>query len=96
MPFHFQYPKQCGYYRFEKEYFQKLKDIGVIVVWPSNWAEQLDEGEEVDSGDCQNVDKQKSKALEEKMDNVIRKMNLFFWTVLCVLVGCLVMYAVMK
>ncbi|CAD6223705.1 unnamed protein product [Miscanthus lutarioriparius] len=32
------YSKVCGYYRFEKQYFQKLKDDGVIVVRPSNWA----------------------------------------------------------
>ena len=38
-----QYPtKLCGYYRFEKQYFQKLKDDGVIVVRPSNWAQMLD------------------------------------------------------
>ena len=41
----FQFPKLCGYYRFEKEYFQQLKNRGIIIVRPSNWAELLDEEE---------------------------------------------------
>jgi hypothetical protein len=34
-------------------------------------------------------DKQRKKALEEKMDNVIWKMNLIIVTVVCVVFGCL-------
>ncbi|CAD6225397.1 unnamed protein product [Miscanthus lutarioriparius] len=39
------FPKLCGSYRFEKEYFQQLKDRGIIIVCPLNWAELLDEEE---------------------------------------------------
>ncbi|CAD6248002.1 unnamed protein product [Miscanthus lutarioriparius] len=66
------YPKVCGYYRFEKQYFQKLKDDGVIVVRPSNWAQMLDE--EVDSVDYTNVDKPRQALehpLEQKLDNCL-------------------------
>ena len=39
-------------------------------------------------------DKQRKKALEEKMDNVIWKMNLIIVGVVCVVFGCLLgMYA---
>jgi ethanolamine utilization protein EutQ (cupin superfamily) len=60
-----------------------LKDVGVIVFRPSNWADAIDEV--VDSVECQIgsgeqkqalEDKQMKKVLEEKMDNVIWKMNL--------------------
>jgi hypothetical protein len=42
-------------------------------------------------------DKQRKKALEEKMDNVIWKMNLIIVAVVCVVFGCLLgMYAAKK
>jgi hypothetical protein len=42
-------------------------------------------------------DKQRKKALEEKMDNVIWKMNLIIVVVVCVAFGCLLgMYAAKK
>jgi hypothetical protein len=55
-----------------------LKDVGVIVFRQSNWADAVDEV--IDSVECQIgsgeqrqglEDKQREKALEEKMDNVI-------------------------
>jgi hypothetical protein len=73
-----EYTKNCGFYRFHKEYLQMLKDVGVIVFRPSNWADAVDEV--VDSVECQIgsgkqrqalEDKQTKKELEEKMDNVI-------------------------
>jgi hypothetical protein len=45
-----QYTKNCGFYRFHKEYLQMLKDVGVIVFRPSNWVDVVDEV--VDSGEC--------------------------------------------
>jgi hypothetical protein len=81
-----------------------LKDIGVIVFWPSNWADAVDEV--VDLVECQigssehrqaREDKQGKKALKVKMDNVILKMNLIIVAIVCVVVGCLLgMYAVNK
>jgi hypothetical protein len=42
-------------------------------------------------------DKQRKKALEEKMDNVIEKMSLIIVVVVCVVFGCLLgMYAAKK
>jgi hypothetical protein len=42
-------------------------------------------------------DKQRKKALEEKMDNVIWKMKLIIVAVVCVVFGCLLgMYAAKK
>jgi hypothetical protein len=91
-----QYAKNCGFYRFHKEYLQMLKDAGVIVFRPSNWVDAVDEV--VDSVECQIgsgeqrqalEDKQRKKALEEKMDNVIWKMNLIIVAVVCVVFGCL-------
>jgi hypothetical protein len=99
-----QYPKYCGFYCFHKEYLQMLKDAGVIVFRPSNWADAVDEV--VDSVECQIEsgeqrqaleDKQRKKALEEKMDNVIWKMNLIIVVVICVVFGCLLgMYVAKK
>jgi F0F1-type ATP synthase assembly protein I len=81
-----------------------LKDAGVIVFRPSNWANAADEV--VDSVECQIgsgkqrqslEDKQRKKALKEKMDNVIWKMNLIIVVVVCVVFGCLLgMYAAKK
>jgi hypothetical protein len=99
-----QYAKNCGFYRFHKEYLQMLKDAGIIVFQPSNWADTVDEV--VDSVECQIgsgeqrqalEDKHWKKALEEKMDNVIWKMNLIIVAVVCVVFGCLLgMYAAKK
>jgi t-SNARE complex subunit (syntaxin) len=86
-----QYPKYFGFYRFHKEYLQMLKDAGVIVFRPSNWVDAVNEV--VDSVECQIgsgeqrqalKDKQRKKALEEKMDNMIWKMNLIIVAVVCV------------
>jgi hypothetical protein len=72
-----QYPKYYGFYNFHKEYLQMLKDASVIVFRPSNWADLVDEV--VDSVECQIgrgeqrqalEDKQKKKALDEKMDKI--------------------------
>jgi hypothetical protein len=91
-----QYAKNCGFYLFHKEYLQMLKDAGVIVFRPSNWANAVDEV--VDSVECQIgsgeqrqavEDKKMKKGLEEKMDNVIWKMNLIIMAVVCVVFGCL-------
>ena len=81
-----------------------LKDVGVIVFRPSNWADAVDEV--VDSVECQIgsgeqrqalEDKQRKKALEEKMDNVIWKMNLIIVAVVCVVFRCLLgMYPAKK
>jgi hypothetical protein len=81
-----------------------LKDVGVIVFRPSNWADAVDEV--VDSVDCQIgsgeqrqvlEDKQKKKALEEEMANVIWKVNLIIVAVVCVVFGCFLgMYAANK
>jgi tetrahydromethanopterin S-methyltransferase subunit F len=59
-----------------------LKDVGVIVFRSSNWVDAVDEVVE---------------KMEEKMDNVIRKMKLIIVTVVCVVFGCLLgMYAAKK
>jgi F0F1-type ATP synthase assembly protein I len=81
-----------------------LKDAGVIVFRQSNWADAVDEV--VDSVECQIgsgeqrqalEDKERKKTLEEKMDNVIWKMNLITVAVVCVVIGCLLgMYAAKK
>jgi hypothetical protein len=81
-----------------------LKDAGVIVFQPSNWVDAVDEV--VDSVECQIgsgeqgqalEDKERKKALEEKMDNVIWQMNLIIVAVVCVVFGCLLwMYAAKK
>jgi heme/copper-type cytochrome/quinol oxidase subunit 2 len=62
--------------------------------------------EVVDSVECQIgsseqrqslEDKQRKKALEEKMDNVIWKMNLIIVAIVCVVFGCLLgMYVAKK
>jgi hypothetical protein len=67
------------------------EDAGVIIFRPSNWADAVNEV--VDSVEFQIgsdeqrqalEDKQRKKALEEKMDNVIWKMNLIIVAVVCV------------
>jgi hypothetical protein len=71
------------------------KDAGVIVFGPSNWADMVNEV--VDSVECQIgsgeqrqalEDKRRKKALEDKMDNVIWKMNLIIVAVVCVVFRC--------
>ena len=80
----------CGYYRFEKQYFQHLKDLDIVIVRPSNWAEVVEEEASVGSPDG---DKQQRKELELKLEKLMLKMNMF---IACVVFGCVVMYAVMK
>jgi len=82
----------CGYYRFEKQYFQQLKDLGIVIVRPSNWTELVEEEASVGSPDG---DKQR-KELEHKLEKLMLKMNMFIACVVCVVFGCVVMYAVMK
>jgi uncharacterized membrane protein YgcG len=72
-----------------------LKDAGVIVFRPSNWADAVDEvvdsvEYQIGSGEQRQAleDKQRKKSLE-KMDNVIWKMNLIIVVVVCVVFGCL-------
>ncbi|CAN6246408.1 unnamed protein product [Urochloa humidicola] len=89
------FPKLCGYYRFEKAYFQHLKDRGIIVVHQTNEAQFVDEEEQEDSVDSPNVDINKNN-LEQKLENLIWKMNMFIVCFACVALGCVVMYAVMK
>ena len=60
-----------------------MKDRGIIIVHPSNWAELLDEEGSVDSpnGDT------KKKNLEQKLENLKWKMNMFIVCVVCVVLG---------
>ncbi|CAD6245037.1 unnamed protein product [Miscanthus lutarioriparius] len=74
------------------EYFQQLKDRGIIIVHPSNWAELLDEEGSMDSP---NIDTKK-KILEQKLEILKWKMNMFIVCVVCVVLGCVLMYAVIK
>jgi t-SNARE complex subunit (syntaxin) len=95
-----QYAKNCGFYRFHKEYLQMLKDVSVIVFRPSNWADAVDEV--IDSVECQIGSGEQRQALEDKqrkkaLDNVIWKMNLIIVAIVCVVFGCLLgMYAAKK
>jgi heme/copper-type cytochrome/quinol oxidase subunit 2 len=80
-----------------------LKDAGVIVFRPSNWADVVDDVVylvecQIGSGEQrQALEKQRKKALEEKMDSVIWKMNMIVVTIFCVVFGCLLgMYAAKK
>ena len=70
-----------------------MKDSGIIIVRPSNWAELLDEEEgSVDSPNGNT----KKKNLEQKLENLKWKMNMFIMCVVCVVLGCVLMYVVMK
>ena len=91
----FQYPKLCGFYTFEKGYFQKLKDVGIVIVRPANWEVVVHVDEEESSVHNPNVEKNRNE-LEQKMESLIWKINMFFVCVVCVVVGCVFMYAVMK
>ena len=51
-----------------------MKDRGLIIVHPSNWVELLDEEE--GSVDSPNGDTKK-KNLEQKLENLKLKMNMF-------------------
>jgi hypothetical protein len=59
-----QYAKNSGFYRFHKEYLQMLKDAGVIIFRPSNWANVVDEV--VDSVEFQIRSGEQRQALEDK------------------------------
>ena len=101
-----QNPKLCGFFRFEKEYFKKLKEVGVVVVRPSNWAGADMVDEEVESvhygGDQlrkaleDSVGDKLKKAIEEKVDNMVWKMNMCIICAACVVLGALVVYVTMK
>ena len=69
-----------------------MKDLGIVIVRPSNWAEVVEEEALVGSLDG---DKQR-KELEHKLEKLMLKMNMFIACVVCVVFGCVVMYAVMK
>jgi len=69
-----------------------LKDLDIVIVRPSNWAEVVEEEASVGSPDG---DKQR-KELEHKLEKLMLKMNMFIACVVCVVFGCAVMYAVMK
>ena len=69
-----------------------MKDLGIVIVRQSNWAEVVEEEASVGSLDG---DKQR-KELEHKLEKLMLKMNMFIACVVCVVFGCIVMYAVMK
>ena len=69
-----------------------MKDHGIIIVRPTNWAELLEEEEGL--VDSPNGDTKK-KNLEQKLENLKWKMNMFIVCVVCVVLGCVLMYAVM-
>jgi len=81
-----------GYYRFKKDYFQQLKDLDIIIVRQSNWTEVVNEEASVDNP---NGDKQR-KELEQKLENLMWKTNMFIVCVVCVVFGFVLMYGVMK
>ena len=58
-----------------------MKDTGIILVRPSNWVELMMEQEEA-SVDSPNGDK-KGKELEQKMELLIRRMNMLIACVVC-------------
>ena len=60
----------------------------------SNWEDENVEEEE-SSVHCPNSEKNRIE-LEQKMESMMWKMNMFFVSVVCVLVGSLFMYVVMK
>ena len=60
----------------------------------SNWEDENVEEEE-SSVHCPNSEKNRIE-LEQKMESMMWKTNMFFVCVVCVLVGSLFMYAVMK
>ena len=61
-----------------------MKDRGIIIVHPLNWAELLDEEE--GSVDSPNGDTKK-KNLEQKLENLKWKMNMFIVCVVYVVLG---------
>ena len=67
-----------------------MKDLGIVIVRPSNWTEVVEEEASVGSPDG---DKQQRKELKLKLEKLMLKMNMF---IACVVFGCVVMYAVMK
>ena len=69
-----------------------MKDLGIVIVRQSNWAEVVEEEASVGSLDG---DKQR-KELEHKLEKLMLKMNMLIACVVCVVFGCVVMYAVMK
>ena len=69
-----------------------MKDLGIVIVRPSNWAGLVEEEASMGSPDG---DKQR-KELEHKLEKLMLKMNMFIACVVCVVFGCAVMYAVMK
>ena len=69
-----------------------MKDLGIVIVRPSNWAEVVEEEASVGSLDG---DKQR-KELEHKLEKLMLKMNMFIACVVCVVFGCVVMYVVIK
>ena len=70
-----------------------MKDHGIIIVCHLNWAELLDEEEGL--VDSPNGVTEK-KNLEQKLENLKWKMNMFIVCVVCVVLGCVLMYVVMK
>jgi len=88
------FPKLCGYYRFEKQYFEQLKEKGIIQVRPSNWAELVDHEDVL--VDSPNGPDNNRKDLEHKMETLIWKMNMFIVCVISVVFGSVVMYVAMK
>jgi len=69
-----------------------MKYLGIVIVRPSSWVEVVEEEASVGSLDG---DKQR-KELEHKLEKLMLKMNMFIACVVCVVFGCVVMYAVMK
>lgn len=82
-----------------------LQSTDIVVVRPSNWAvggftggEAFPVNDEVDSKNTQIwTKKEKQRKLEDKVENVLCKINMMIVCVVCIVLGCVVlMYCARK
>lgn len=83
--------KHCGYYRFQRQYFEQLKELEVIEVRQL----QSEEEEEEEGSEGRSNGKADRNAMELNLQKLQWKMNMLI--LCCVLVvGFGIMYVVLK
>ncbi|PUV26737.1 hypothetical protein PAHAL_J027800 [Panicum hallii] len=89
------FPKLCGFYNFQRQYLDKLEELGIVAIHKFPLAVDIgDEAEEVaDASSGRMVMNMRAGELqiEAKVDNLACKFNLLM-SVLVVGLGCVLMY----
>jgi hypothetical protein len=88
-----QFPKLCGYYKFQREYFEDLQSKNIVIVCIDKLQDMEEEGEQpmvVQAVANSTAGNDGKTVLELKMENLSWKLNMSFVFFATLVVGIVV------